>query len=184
MTRQIILVFFGRERFGTDSHAGDHDTPGHGHTPHESPVLMLFPLGVLAVLAVVGGAINQPFGGKNLAMRLEHWLDESFIPGTEIHAFVSSHGSVASGTKLTLAVIATLCGLAGIALGASQWLTRTSPESQAALELPLQTIVPELFPATLRLTPQLARQAALIAADPFELPDDYRPEARWINVAD
>ena len=138
MTRQIILVFFGRERFATDSHADAHDAAhAPGHTPHESPVLMLFPLGVLAVLAVVGGAINQPFGGKNLAMRLEHWLDESFIPGTEIHAFVSAHGSVGSGTKLTLAVIATLCGLAGIALGASQWLTRTSPESQAKLELPL-----------------------------------------------
>ncbi len=133
MTRQIILVFFGKERFGTDAHG----EAGHGHTPHESPVLMLLPLGVLAVLAVIGGAINQPFGGKSIAMKLEHWLDESFIPGTEIHAFVGSHGSATSGTKLTLAVIATLCGLAGIALGATQWLKRTTPESQARLEIPL-----------------------------------------------
>ncbi|MEO7911706.1 MAG: hypothetical protein ABIV47_18835 [Roseiflexaceae bacterium] len=53
----------------------------------------------------------------------------------------------------------------------------------AALEIPLQTIVPQLFPAALHLTPQLAQQAALIAADPYQLPDDHRPEARWINIA-
>ncbi len=54
----------------------------------------------------------------------------------------------------------------------------------AALESPLQTIVPELFPAALRLTPQLAQQAATIAADPYLLPDDHRPQARWINAGD
>ena len=98
---------------------------------------MLFPLGVLAVLSVIGGLINQPFGGKGISMKLEHWLEESFIPGTSIHSFFSAHGSVASGTKLTLAIIATLAGVVGIALGASQWLSRTTPESQAKLELPL-----------------------------------------------
>ena len=145
MTRQIILVFFGRERFlsANDSHDthDTHDThdSAHAHTPHESPITMLLPLGVLAVLAVVGGLINQPFGGAGISMKLEHWLEESFIPGTEIHSFFSAHASVASGTKLTLAIIATLCGVVGIAFGASQWLTRTSPESQAKLEIPLLT---------------------------------------------
>jgi spermidine synthase len=50
------------------------------------------------------------------------------------------------------------------------------------LAAPLQTIVPELFPTALRLPPQLARQAAHIAANPFQLPEDHRPEARWINA--
>lgn len=137
MTRQIVLVFFGKERFlHTTPDADSHDG-AHGHTPHESPITMLFPLGVLAALSVVGGLINQPFGGSGLAMKLEHWLEESFIPSTEIHAFFSVHGSVSSGTKLTLAAIATLGGIVGIALGASQWLGRTSPEAQAKLELPL-----------------------------------------------
>jgi spermidine synthase len=52
----------------------------------------------------------------------------------------------------------------------------------AALETPLQTIVPELFPAALRLTPQLAQQAATIAADPYRLPADHHPETRWISA--
>lgn len=51
-----------------------------------------------------------------------------------------------------------------------------------ALEQPLQTIIPDLFPSALRLTPQLAQQAALIAAAPDQLPGDHRPEARWINA--
>ena len=68
-----------------------------------------------------------------------------------------------------------------------EWAERLTAQQiqqhAAALAAPLQTIVPELFPAALRLTPQLAQQAALIAADPYRLPEDHRPEARWINAA-
>ena len=133
MTRQIVLVFFGRERFAGDTHGHD----AGGHSPHESPVLMLAPLAVLAGLSVVAGLLNQPFGGKGVASKLEHWLGDAFIPGTKIHAFVGEHAAVSSGTKLSLAVIATLCGIAGIALGASQWLRRSTPAAQAQLEIPL-----------------------------------------------
>jgi spermidine synthase len=74
-----------------------------------------------------------------------------------------------------------------LASQAGDWAKRlTTKQIQhhaAALESPLQTIIPELFPAALYLTPQLAQQAALIATDPFHLPDDHRPEARWINTA-
>ena len=54
----------------------------------------------------------------------------------------------------------------------------------AALAAPLQTIVPELFPAALRLPPQLAEPAALIADNPFQLPEDHYPETRWIGLFD
>lgn len=40
----------------------------------------------------------------------------------------------------------------------------------AALAAPLQTLIPELFPATLRLPPQLAQQAALTRP----IPSAYR----------
>jgi spermidine synthase len=53
----------------------------------------------------------------------------------------------------------------------------------AALAAPLQTIVPELFPAALRLPPQLAQQAALIVTEPYELLEDHNSETRWINIA-
>ncbi|HEY7784619.1 MAG TPA: NADH-quinone oxidoreductase subunit L [Pyrinomonadaceae bacterium] len=42
-----------------DDHAGPHDAHDHGvHIPHESPRSMLFPLFVLAVLAIIGGFVG------------------------------------------------------------------------------------------------------------------------------
>lgn len=53
--------------------------------------------------------------------------------------------------------------------------------AESRLDRPLQTIVPELFPAALRLTPQLAALAAQMAADPFRLPDNLRVETCWVG---
>lgn len=149
MTRQIRLVFFGKERFlgdtsatasdvehvSADDHAAvSHD--GHGadaHHPHESPALMLIPLGVLAALSAVAGFINLPFNHDTEF--LGKWLESAHIPGSHIAAFVShSSGSVSGMTKLVLAVIATLCGFVGIGLGWKLWGDRhEAPE----LELPI-----------------------------------------------
>ena len=67
MWRLVFLTFWGRSRV-------DHEVEGH---IHESPRVMLVPLGVLAVLSVVGGWISWPtsLGGSN---RLEHWLAPVF----------------------------------------------------------------------------------------------------------
>jgi NADH-quinone oxidoreductase subunit L len=116
MSRQVFLVFFGRERFRD----GDHPV-----TPHESPWVMVAPLGVLAVLSLVGGAMNLPFS-KSLE-RLAHWL----APAVGEHKFVSS-----GSTKVALAVVATLAGVAGIALARQFWLGR-SLEANRSLEVPL-----------------------------------------------
>ena len=44
------------------SHAHDNDAHAHGdHAPHESPLVMLVPLAVLAVGAVLAGAVFEPF---------------------------------------------------------------------------------------------------------------------------
>jgi NADH-quinone oxidoreductase subunit L len=163
MTRQIVLVFFGKERFGAaavESHAvhgdnthtanGDvasaavaavsadhdghaHDDHGHGHTPHESPILMLLPLVALAGLAIVGGFMNTPFSKK--FEFLAKWLESAKIPGTEMGAFVGEHHSaVAGGTKFVLALIAIACGLAGIALGWKLWSrSADNPKLEPAL---------------------------------------------------
>jgi NADH-quinone oxidoreductase subunit L len=169
MTRQIVLVFFGKERFGAaavaqhaahDSHAADgdvavpsaavtsvaavstdrddhahdaHDAHGHGHTPHESPILMLLPLVALAGLAIVGGFMNTPFSKK--FEFLAKWLESAKIPGTEMGAFVGEHHSaVAGGTKFVLALIAIACGLAGIALGWKLWSrSADNPKLEPAL---------------------------------------------------
>jgi NADH-quinone oxidoreductase subunit L len=72
MTRQVIMVFYGKAKW--NDHASDHGAHGD-FTPHESPKIMLFPLVVLAFLSVVGGAMQLPFS-KNLHF-LEHWLAQS-----------------------------------------------------------------------------------------------------------
>ncbi len=101
MSRQVFMVFFGDERW-REAQTED----GHEVHPHESPWLMTLPLVVLAGLAVVGGGLNLPFTGD--LHFLGHWL-EPVIEGNE--AVID----VATGTKVGLAVVATLAGLAGIA---------------------------------------------------------------------
>jgi NADH-quinone oxidoreductase subunit L len=111
MSRQVALVFFGKERWRDGAEA--HDAHGHGE-PHESPWAMTVPLVVLAVLSVLGGLINLPFGK---AAFLERWLEgvgESFHP-----AF-----SVATGTKVGLGAAVTVFALIGVAVGFRLWSTR------------------------------------------------------------
>lgn len=59
MGRQIWMVFFGEARSDAAKHS------------QESPSVMTIPLIVLAVLSLVGGALNLPFNGFH---NLAHWL--------------------------------------------------------------------------------------------------------------
>ena len=104
MTRQVIMVFYGKARW--EDHAADHGAHGDTH-PHESPWTMLMPLVVLAGLSVVGGAIQLPFSATT--KRLEAWL-EPVIGASERPL---RHGS--EDIKWILAGIAVVIGLAGIA---------------------------------------------------------------------
>jgi NADH-quinone oxidoreductase subunit L len=71
MFRLWFMTFFGEYRGAPaeDSHH-DHDShdahSGHG-TPHESPMVMIFPLMILAVLSFVGGWVGVPsiLGGSD-----------------------------------------------------------------------------------------------------------------------
>jgi NADH-quinone oxidoreductase subunit L len=86
MGRQVFMVFFGEGRTQAAQHA------------HESPPLMTTPLVVLAVLAVIGGVMNLPFGGFH---QLGHWLEESVA-----HAHVGSFNVVVAAISSVLALIA------------------------------------------------------------------------------
>jgi NADH-quinone oxidoreductase subunit L len=98
MTRQVIMVFYGKARW----HDRHEEHGAHGDfEPHESPAIMLLPLVVLAGLAIVGGAINLPF--SHTTERLATWLEP--VLGT--------HDSTTA--KIPLAVIATAIALIGIA---------------------------------------------------------------------
>ncbi|MEQ1699334.1 MAG: NADH-quinone oxidoreductase subunit L [Ilumatobacteraceae bacterium] len=121
MTRQVIMVFFGKARW-QDAHAehgahGDlgvdeadaahaiaadeHGHDEHAHTPHESPWMMVFPLVILAGLSVVGGALNLPF--SHTTERLMTWLEPVVVVNESTTA------------KLPLALVAIAIGLVGIA---------------------------------------------------------------------
>jgi NADH-quinone oxidoreductase subunit L len=78
MFRLLFMTFFGDYRGAhVDEHGhGSHgDGDGHGHgEPHESPMVMLVPLMILAVLSVLGGLVGIGNG-------FEHFLAPVFGSG-------------------------------------------------------------------------------------------------------
>jgi NADH-quinone oxidoreductase subunit L len=137
MSRQVFMVFFGEPRWEHAHHeggeaeqsaeavqdehtaaerteAGEDAHDGHGApTPHESPWTMWVPLVVLAVLAVLGGGLNLPV--HHDLHFLASWL-HPVVHATEVEP------DVATGTKVALAVVATIAGLLGIAIAAAVYL--------------------------------------------------------------
>jgi NADH-quinone oxidoreductase subunit L len=114
MTRQVVLVFFGKARW--EDHASDHCAHGD-FKPHESPSIMLIPLVVLAGLSIVGGIIQLPdvsWIPDSMAHRLEHWL-EPVIEFGEAHI----DDTWAYGNKTILMLVATAAAVLGIIIA---WL--------------------------------------------------------------
>jgi NADH-quinone oxidoreductase subunit L len=87
MGRQIWMVFFGEARTDAAKHA------------QESPRVMTVPLMVLAVLSVVGGALNLPFEGFH---NLGHWLEYTL---GEVEALPLDLGVAGISTVLALLAI-------------------------------------------------------------------------------
>jgi NADH-quinone oxidoreductase subunit L len=133
MTRQVLLTFYGNERWRVAGDAPETgevaaDQPAHGtiglrsptvaygeapqsptmhHDPHEGNGLMVGPVILLAGLAIVGGVLDLPF--KRIEW-LNQWLDPVFedIPHhIDSPSFVSAVG---------LSVLAVVMGLIGLAV--------------------------------------------------------------------
>jgi NADH-quinone oxidoreductase subunit L len=82
MFRLLFMTFFGDYHGAqVDEHGrGSHGHDGHGHgEPHESPMVMLVPLMILALLSVVGGLVG-------IGNRFEHFLDPVFGNGEVVEA--------------------------------------------------------------------------------------------------
>jgi len=79
----------------------------HGHDPHESPVIMLIPILVLATLSIFGGLINLPLKGLDF---LDQFLEPVFRGVTQ-----PAPDSFAEG--LSLEGIAVVLALIGIGIG-------------------------------------------------------------------
>ncbi len=108
MSRQVILVFFGEQRWDEEAH------------PHESSWTMTAPLCVLAGAAAVGGVINLPLVKDWLV--LEHFLEPIFN-----HPHHFSSGTL---TKIALAVISVAAGIVGIFFAVMTWLTKRIPNDR------------------------------------------------------
>jgi NADH-quinone oxidoreductase subunit L len=106
MTRQVIMVFYGKARW-EDAHE---EHGAHGDMkPHESPPLMFLPLVALAGLAIVAGVIQLPFNHNT--QFLEKWL----APVTEF-AQRDIGGTWAENNKYILMAVAIVASLVGIYL--------------------------------------------------------------------
>jgi NADH-quinone oxidoreductase subunit L len=91
--RLVFMTFFGtRKDAGHNAHHHDdhaHDDHGHGHhTPHESPLVMLVPLGVLAVGALFAGLV---FSGPFIGHGYDGFWKGSLFTGAANHLLHDMH---------------------------------------------------------------------------------------------
>ena len=92
--RLMFLTFFGTSR----AHGHGHGHDDHAHEPHESPMVMLIPLGVLALGAVFSGMIwYNVFFGKEGAVRAWFGMEAAAVHG---EAKTDGHAAPAHGTAL------------------------------------------------------------------------------------
>lgn len=135
--RLMFLTFFGESRahgHGHDDHHGAvHDAHGaddYHQEPHESPMVMLIPLGVLALGAIFSGMLwYKVFFGEETAVR--DWF------GMEQVAHGEAHGETAAAEHGTVAAPATETAA-----------TEAAPAEPAATEAaPAETATTEAAPA-------------------------------------
>ena len=114
--RLIFLTFYGEER-------GDHHTHEHAH---ESPMVMVLPLGVLALGSVFAGMIwNYDFFGK--VKHVEEWFGASLYTNHDTNHVLHDAHYVANWVKLS----PFFAMLVGLAIAIYMYLLR--PEAPAKL---------------------------------------------------
>jgi NADH-quinone oxidoreductase subunit L len=102
MGRQIWMVFFGDARHGAAAHA------------EESPKIITVPLMILAVLSVLGGALNLPY-----VHTFGHWLEHTVeLVEHEVHVAPWLEQSF-GGLNIYVALISTVAALLAILIS---WL--------------------------------------------------------------
>ena len=108
MFRLLFMTFFGDYRGaradtqGHGSHGHASDEHGHGE-PHESPMVMLIPLMILAVLSVVGGLVG-------IGNHFEHFLAPVFGTGAIIEGATEAAGGYTEYLLMGISVLAALLG--------------------------------------------------------------------------
>jgi NADH-quinone oxidoreductase subunit L len=123
MFRLWFMTFFGdyRGREAAEHRpATGHSHGGHGD-PHESPMIMLVPLMILAILSVIGGWVG--IGG-----RFEHFLSPVFGEG----ASTVATEALSRSTEITLMVISVAAAFLGFYLAYVLYLKRPELPQQIA----------------------------------------------------
>ena len=126
MFRLLFMTFWGDYKgIKVDDHGQAHAVPGHGGRghgePHESPMVMLVPLVILAFLSLVGGLVGIHNG-------FEHFLEPVF--GSEFPQAISE-GS--GNTEWLLMGISVLFSIAGLVLAYVLYISKPYlPEKIAA----------------------------------------------------
>ena len=131
MFRLLFMTFWGDYRgaqgddHGHDSPGSSHGHDGHGHgEPHESPMVMLVPLMILALLSVVGGLVG-------IGDRFDHFLSPVF--GTGI---AEAAGEAASkATEYILMGISVLVAVLGLLLAYFLYVSRPHLPQKIAASL-------------------------------------------------
>ena len=117
MFRLWFMTFFGDYRGREAAQHGHAPAHAHGHgghgDPHESPMIMLVPLMILAVLSVIGGWVG--IGG-----RFEHFLSPVFGEGVTAVATEA----LSRSTEITLMVISVAAAVLGFYLAYVLYLKR------------------------------------------------------------
>ena len=99
MFRLLYMTFFGDYRGAQVDAHGSHSHDAHGHgEPHESPMVMLVPLMILALLSLVGGLLG-------IGDRFEHFLAPVF--GSTVAVENAGHGTelLLMGISVTVALL-------------------------------------------------------------------------------
>jgi len=117
MFRLLFMTFFGDYRgahvdeHGHGSHG--HGDDGHGHgEPHESPMVMLVPLMILALLSIVGGFVG-------IGDRFDHFLAPVFGQATEGAGEAASHA-----TELLLMAVSVTVAVLGFLLAYTLYVSK------------------------------------------------------------
>jgi NADH-quinone oxidoreductase subunit L len=106
MFRLLFMTFWGDYKgIQVDDHGHAHSAPGHGNhghgEPHESPMVMLVPLMILALLSVVGGLVGIHNG-------FEHFLEPVF--GSEFPKTITEGSGNTEWLRMGVSVLFALAG--------------------------------------------------------------------------
>jgi NADH-quinone oxidoreductase subunit L len=130
--RAVFMTFEGEYKGGEEPEHGTSHDETHVGKPHESPLVMVVPLVLLAIPAIAAGFVNIPTDAlRGLAHLLEGALPESSHEALHHESF-----------NLAIAAGSIALALGGIGLAYLMYVTKTVPAEQLQKAFgPLHTLV-------------------------------------------